>query len=455
MNLGRGRKAAVIGLGKSGYEAALLLAELGSEVWVTDRKENPSLRRRLFYLKKEGIKGEIGRHTLAPLLASELIVLSPGVDRNQGWIKKLLSHRKRVMGELNLALSLNSIPTIAVTGTNGKSTTVCLLHHFLKGKALLGGNIGIPLSYLVRKKKKGEWIILEVSSFQLEDLQFFHPQIAVLLNITSDHLDRYPSFQEYEDTKWKIFSPQTPDDFAVVNLKVAGREEREKSIKSKMYFFSLTPHQHWGTFIKEGSIFFRDHRGEEKVCSLKGWGLPGKHNLENLLASVCVVKLCGLPNSLIQERIKTFRGLPHRLEKFIQWRGITFIDDSKATTVDSLRQALLSLPPPLILIMGGRDKGSDFSSLSSLVKKKVKLIIAIGECREKIVDTFTPLVRVETSSGMEEAVHTAFKFSREGDTVLLSPACSSLDMFSDYRERGRVFKEMVREEIERRKDENL
>ncbi len=438
----RGKKVSVVGLGISGMEAALFLQEKGAAVWITERNTSPALEKRLKTLAKEGIKGELGKHTLSRIRKTDLLVLSSGVNPDEAWIQELKDEGKEVIGELDLGLMYLTSPCIGVTGSNGKTTTVHLLKHLLGEEAEIAGNVGIPLTRLLRTGSKASRVILEISSFQLKSLKKFQPYLSIILNISPDHLDWHDSFDDYFSAKIKIFQGQEENAFTLWNAEEDWWESQKT--KARRYFFSSTHHSLPGCFVKDNWIIWRDKK-EEAVMPVREWRLRGRHNLSNLTAALAAGILLGSPVSLLREKARTFTGLPHRLEAVRYWKGIQFVNDSKATNVDAVYHALLSLPPGIILILGGQDKGNDYSLLFPLAKTHLRKIIAIGESRDKIYKEFSPLTEVIKVKTLPEAVKISSESASYGDTVLLSPACASFDMFSDFKERGETFRKLVEE----------
>ncbi|NOZ63421.1 MAG: UDP-N-acetylmuramoyl-L-alanine--D-glutamate ligase [Caldiserica bacterium] len=438
----RGKKVSVVGLGISGMEAALFLQEKGAEVWITERNTSPELEKRLQGLTRKGIQGELGKHTLSRIREADLVVLSSGVNPAEVWIQELKEEGKEVIGELDLGLMHLSSPYIGVTGSNGKTTTVHLLKHLLGEEAEIAGNVGIPITRLLRTGEIPSWLILEISSFQLKSVKKFQPYLSIILNISPDHLDWHANFNDYRSAKMRIFQDQEKNTFTLWNAEEDWWELQKTNARN--YFFSATHHSRPGCFVKDNWIIWRDKK-EEAVMPVREWRLQGRHNLSNLTAALAAGILLGKPLSLLREKARTFPGLPHRLEIVRWWKGIQFVNDSKATNVDAVYHALLSLPPGIILILGGQDKGNDYSPLFSLTKTHLKKIIAIGESRDKIYQEFSPLIEVIKVKSFPEAVKISSKSASYGDTVLLSPACASFDMFSNFKERGEVFRKLVEE----------
>lgn len=436
-----GKRVGVVGLGESGYWASLFLKDKGAEVWVTDKDDNPKLREKLAQLEREGIKGELGRHSLEELRKCEVVVLSPGINPSENWIRLLEESGVKIIGELELGLKFVHVPYIMVTGTNGKTTTAQLLKILCGEGVECCGNIGIPITRLLLEGKNFSGLVIEASSFQLKYMKDFSPTISIILNIDEDHLDWHPSREDYISSKMKIFAFQKRDDFTLWNAD----EDWWKGItpSPQVYFFSPQPHDLKGCFIRQEWVIWREEK-EIGVFPLKEWKLPGLHNLYNLTAAVGGAMLWGVKGEEIRKRIKKFRPLPHRLEFAGEWKGVKFINDSKATNVHATYFALLSLPPGIILILGGRDKGNVYTPLFPLVKSKVRYIVATGESRNKIEEVFKRFVPVIKRERFEEAFKEAVAKALPGDTVLLSPACSSFDQFTNYKERGEFFKKLVK-----------
>ena len=435
-----GKKVCVVGLGISGMESALFLKEKGARVWVTERRETPEIKERFEILMKKGIKGEIGKHSLSIINKMPILVLSSGVNPEEKWIRKIKDEGKKIISEIDLGLMFLESPYIGVTGTNGKTTTVNLLKHILGEGAEISGNIETPLTKVLRREKSFSWMIIEVSSFQLKKVENFSPYISIFLNISPDHLNWHKDFNDYLSSKMKIFKKQKENQFALLNA-----EEdwwKKEKITPEVYFFSPQYHKLQGCFVKNGWIIWRKER-EEGIMPLEEWKLLGTHNLYNLTSALLAGILAGKNLSTLRERARTFRSLPHRLEFVRSVKGINFINDSKATNVDAVYHALISLPPGIILILGGMDKGNDYIPLFPIVKRRVSSIIAVGESREKIYKEFSSLTNVRKAKSLEEAVKKAYKLALPPGTVLLSPACASFDEFRNYEERGEVFKEIV------------
>lgn len=447
----KGKRVTVVGMGASGTAAAALLVREGAEVLVTDdrEKEIPSA----LSLMTEGGQGKgslrfhLGGRRDEDLFSSELIVLSPGVPLKTLPAEKLQARRIPVIGEVELAatfLSTLTAPIIAISGTNGKSTTTSLVGEILKGwgwKVFVGGNLGTPLSEAV----SGTWdfIVAELSSFQLETIQTFRPRIAALLNITPDHLDRYPDFKSYQEAKWRLFENQGEGDYAVLNQDDPAT--MPPTLKGAAVSFSRLTIPKRGVYLhwREGEIVSNLWGETEPIIRVEALKIKGSHNLENAMAAIAVTLLCGCSAEGIRQTLINFKGLPHRMEFVREVGGVKYINDSKGTNVGAVIKSLEGLTVPVVLIAGGKDKEGDFAPLRELVLKKVKRLVLLGEAQEKIARTFEDHPAVERVGSMEQAVERAAAAAEAGEIVLLSPGCASFDMFRDYKHRGEVFKQAV------------
>jgi UDP-N-acetylmuramoylalanine--D-glutamate ligase len=440
------KKVVVVGLARSGLAAASFLRRRGALVTITDRLPEGELGVAVEEARRLGCALALGGHPQQLFTAADLVVLSPGVPLD---LPQLVAARARgvpVTGEFELACRHLSLPMVAVTGTNGKTTTTTLIGDMLKRSGrpvFVGGNIGNPLISLLEEAQIPELAVVEVSSFQLDIIETFHPRVAVLLNITEDHLDRYPSFDAYVASKCLLFARQTEEDMAVLPADdplIMGR----CALRSRRLLFSR--HQSSvDAYLNGNRLICRGAGGEIHSYDLSGWQLAGHHNLENLLASVLAATAVAASPEAIQDSINEFRGLPHRLELVHQWRGIRFYNDSKGTNVDAVVRSLESFTAPIVLIAGGRDKGGSYGPLVPLVRDRVKMLVLMGESRflmAKALGHLTCTVVVET---MGDAVQVAIRAAVPGDVVLLSPACSSFDLYQNYAARGDHFRCLVHE----------
>jgi len=439
----KGKRVLVIGMGRAGVAAARLLEDREARVTITDRRGKEELRETYKELERKRIRIETGGHPLELLEDRELIVASPGVSPNIPLLKRAREKKIPIIGELELASSFLKVPIVAITGTNGKTTTATLIGEILEGegkRVAVAGNIGRPLSSCVGKDY--ELIISEVSSFQLERIKTFHPFISIMLNIAPDHLDRYRDLNEYIGAKKKIFLNQERGDFAILNQDDSNCSTF--STEAKKIFFSREELAE-GVYLKEEIIMANLSEGLQEIIHREEIGIKGPHNLENALAAIAACLILRIKVDSIKRVLKEFKGIPHRMEFVGKIKGVRFVNDSKATNVSSVMKSLASFPEPIILIAGGRDKGLNYSPLRPLVEKRVKALILMGEAKEKIAQALSSCKRIKMAEDMKEAVNIAFELAEEGEIVLLSPACSSYDMFQNFQERGEVFKKAVRE----------
>ncbi len=444
----KGKKVLVVGLGKSGLAAALFLRRRGAQVTVSDVRSAEALARDIPALLDEGIMVEAGGHGLLTFRRQDLIVVSPGVPLDTPELVQVKKFGLPIMGELELAARFLKGKTLAITGSNGKTTTTSLCGEILAEGGLpvqVGGNIGVPVIALVDTSQEGGWSVLEVSSFQLETTEEFHPQIAVILNITPDHLDRHGSFANYIAAKERIFANQTADDALVLNADDDAAKRCAARAKSRVFWFSRKCIVRQGAFVHEGEILFRadEHEAAEVVLKVESIPLKGEHNVENVLAAVCAARLAGVAPEAIRSAVEKFTAVEHRLEFVARINGVDYYNDSKATNVDAAMKAVAAFPSGVHLILGGKDKNSDYTLMRELLESRVKAVYTIGAAAEKIegqIKGAVPAVHAET---LDAAVAAAAEAAQPGEVVLLAPACSSFDQFENYEHRGRVFKELV------------
>jgi UDP-N-acetylmuramoylalanine--D-glutamate ligase len=467
-----GMRVTVVGLARSGVGAANLLADLGARVTVTDRKSAEDLKDFLHMLRPE-VGTVLGGHPPALFESADLVVASPGVASDSGPLKAASNAGVKIIGELELAYRVVKrhasaagarTEFLAITGTNGKSTTTSLLYEIVKTSglaALLGGNIGNALTGELDAtglKKPVDYIVTEVSSFQLEHIEDFRPRGAALLNITPDHLDRYASVDDYAAAKCNMFLNQGESDFLVLNgddpFLVASVEQRlhERSRRPQVFFFSrLRPAD---ASCRDGVISFRippekaghvglPERAIEADIPVASLRIKGVHNIENAMAAGLVGLLAGCPIDAVTNTFREFPGLEHRLEFVRNVGGVAFINDSKGTNVGAVIKSIESFTEPIVLIAGGRDKHGDFSVLAPLVKERVKAVVLIGEATETMRKALAGVTPVFAENSFEAAIRKARDLASPGDVVLLSPACASFDMFRDFEDRGRQFKKIV------------
>jgi UDP-N-acetylmuramoylalanine--D-glutamate ligase len=446
----KGKKVLVVGLGKSGLAAALFLRHRGAQVTVSDVRSAEALAKDIPALLEEGINVEAGGHGLLTFRRQDLIVVSPGVPLNTPELKQARGFGLPIIGELELAARFLKGKSLAITGSNGKTTTTTLVGEILKDAGLptlVGGNIGVPVVGLIEESSSETWSVLEVSSFQLESTEEFHPTIAVILNITPDHLDRHGTLENYALAKERIFARQTSQDFLVLNAENARAAEAAKRAASQVFWFSIERPVEQGAWVENGQVVFRAAAGApaETILPLSAIPLKGEHNIENVLAAVCAARLAGAPADSIRRAIEHFRAVEHRLEYVATINGVEFYNDSKATNVDATIKAVTAFPGGIHLILGGKDKNSDYTELAPYLRERVKAVYTIGSAAAKIESHLRGVVPINSCGTLAKAVLAAAAASHPGDIVLLAPACSSFDQFENYEQRGRVFKELVHE----------
>jgi UDP-N-acetylmuramoylalanine--D-glutamate ligase len=412
------KRVCVIGAARSGIAACKLLCERGAKVSITDSSDSQSVKENLALLDTSSLeKVEMGAHTKDLIKGRDLIVVSPGVPFNAQPLVWAREEGIKIISEIELAYRLSPAPVVAITGTNGKTTVTTLVGKILENagkKPIVCGNIGTPFSGEISKIKSDNTVVLEVSSFQLETIESFRPKVAAILNITNDHLDRHKDFNEYLEAKCRIFENQTSEDWAVCSEENDDAFSLLKRTKAKgVYYDDIDPNP----------------------------ALAAKNFNHNYLAAIAISRLCGVSQDIAISTCQDFKGIEHRLEEVVQIQGITIINDSKATNVDSTQWALDRIEKPLVLIAGGRDKGSDFSLVRDAMKRKVKALIVLGEAKDKIQNAFSDIVKTKAVDSLSQALNEAYEMADSGDCILLSPMCASFDMFKNYKERGKVFKE--------------
>jgi UDP-N-acetylmuramoylalanine--D-glutamate ligase len=431
-----GKQVVVLGLGISGMEAAILLQSHGARVTVRDNAtESGAVNERAAKLRGRGIVVELGRD-LPVTTRFDLGVLSPGIHPAVPLVQSLQRSGVPLLGELEVASRFCRCPIVAITGTNGKTTTTELVEAVLTAggkKTTASGNIGTAFSAAVRGGSDLDVMVLEVSSFQLEQIAEFRPHVSIHLNLTPDHLDRYKSMEEYEAAKWNIFRNQTADDFAIVNTNLRLPEVRAQKITIDSTGGEADYQSIDGWLIARG----------ERVLEQSRTKLIGPHNAENMLATLAVADIYELSREAVIRALCAYTPLPHRLEKVGEIGGVTFINDSKATNIDALEKALLAMRAPVVLLAGGKDKGLDFSGLLPLVREKVKAVVLIGQMTEKLFALWNAAVPCFRATTLADAVDQTRAIAKAGDIVLFSPGCSSFDMFRDYEDRGDQFRALI------------
>ena len=446
----KNKRVLVVGLGRSGLSAAMFLRGQGARVTVSDTRSAVALAKEIPALLEAGIMVESGGHGLLTFRRQDLIVISPGVPMDTPEVKQVVAFGLPVIGELELASRYLQGRVVAITGSNGKTTTTTLVGKIFENAGvptLVGGNIGLPVIDLVAKSSAETVSVLEVSSFQLETVEEFHPWIAVILNITPDHLDRHGSFENYAAAKERIYSRQDANDFLVLNADDRVTQMSAARAKSQVFWFSGTKAVRRGAFVREGVIVWVEKEGgmTEPVMPVAEIPLKGAHNVENVLAAVCAARLAEIPAESVRASVAGFRAVEHRLELVRKFNDVEYYNDSKATNVDAAMKAVASFPGGIHLILGGKDKDSDYATMLDMLKKRVKVVYTVGSAAEKIERQLHGVVKMVSAQTIERAVAEAAKAAAPGDVVLLSPACSSFDQFENYEHRGRVFRQTVME----------
>ena len=446
----KNKRVLVVGLGKSGLAAALFLRDRGARVTVSDTRSAKELAKEIPMLLEAGIMVESGGHGLLTFRRQDLIVVSPGVPLDTPEVAQAQTFGLTVIGELELASRFLAGEVVAITGSNGKTTTTTLVGKIFADAGLptlVGGNIGLPVIELIAESKSETWNVLEVSSFQLETTIDFRPKIALVLNITPDHLDRHKTFERYAAAKARITAQQNPDDFLVLNAEDKPTQMLAAQTRAQIFWFSATRQIKQGAFVHGESIFWLEKEGckPEPVLPIAEITLRGAHNVENVLAAVCAAKLAGIASDSIRTSVASFHAVEHRLEPVRTRRSVTYYNDSKATNVDATLKAIASFPDGIHLILGGKDKNSDYTQLAQLLRERVVAVYTIGSAAEKIERELAGVVKMVSAVTLASAVNTAAAEAKPGEVVLLAPACSSFDQFDNYEHRGRVFRECVTE----------
>ena len=440
------KKITILGAERSGRSAAMLVKTLGGFPFVSDFAEEQKIKKSLAILKTAGIPFEAGQHS-EKVFDCDFIIISPGVPSASKVVLQAKEKNIPILGELEFASRFCRGKIIAITGTNGKTTTTSLMDHVINlsgKKSYAAGNIGSAFSEIVLDVKEDEFVSLEVSSFQLDFNEKFNSFISMILNITPDHMNRYDhSLENYAQSKLSIFKNQSNGQIFIKNADDEILNKFSLETKAAVKEFSLSKELQNGAFVSGEKIIYNENGKTLFTCSINDISLPGEHNRANAMAVIIAANCIGLPQEKIIEGLRSFLGVEHRLEFVKEINGVKYINDSKATNVDSVWYALKSFDQPLFLILGGQDKGNDYEQIKNLVEEKVEKIYAIGSSAELVFKYFHTIVKVEIKDSMEACVKAANQDTREGDLVLLSPACASFDMFENYEHRGRIFKQAV------------
>ena len=443
----KNKKILAVGLARSGEAVAHFCQKRGAVVTVADIATTPEIQARAQALKNMGIAVELGPHKRETFLAADLIVISPGVPHGMELLEAARKKGIPVIGEIELAARHITEPVVAITGTNGKTTVTTLVGLMLEAsgkKTFVGGNIGNPLIGYAGSGEKADVVVAEISSFQTDTIETFAPRVAVLLNITEDHLDRYPDMASYAASKARLFAFQKKNDAAILNSADAWVRHVASGMIAQKYYFPRPAEGEPGALVQPKRIDFTVPGKVPWFLSLEKVRIPGAHNRENIAAAALAAFLAGGTQEGIQRAVNEFNGLSHRMELCGEKDGVRYYNDSKATNVDAVQRALEDFSSPVILIMGGRDKASNFTLLGSIVSKKVKKLIVAGEAGEKIRSALLAVTDVASAASVPDAVKLASKLALPGDVVLLSPGCASFDAYKNYAERGEDFKRAVK-----------
>ncbi len=439
MDVVKNKNVVILGAARSGLSAATLLKKTGNSVFVSDNATKGKIKEKN-YLTKMDIPFEFGRHS-ERVFQADFVVLSPGIPSTSEIVKTITAHNIPVYSEIEVASWFCRSKIIAVTGSNGKTTTTTILGKMLKCRyhnSFIAGNIGFPFSGLVLDSKENEWAGVEVSSFQLETIDRFHPSVAIILNLSPNHLDWYNSFEEYAAAKLRILNNLSPDDYLIIDGDDDELKKRILASLPRKFKFSLKG-KRAEAYLYDDHIYLFN----EKLINIHNARLFGPHNYKNLMAAGIAAKIAGVATSDIAAVMRSFEGVTHRLEFVHEIKNVKFINDSKATTLESLEAALNSFHQPVILIAGGKDKGADFDRLRSQLKASVKHAVLIGAARDRIAASWSGIIPMTMVDDLQDAVTGAMENAVPGDIILLSPACSSFDMFKDFEDRGNKFKKIV------------
>jgi len=440
----KGKAVTVVGLGQSGLASTRFCRAAGAIVTVSEAGDASAFKNEIRQLEPAGVTLEFGPHRPETFQTADLVVLSPGVPHTLAPLEAARRRGIPVVGEMELASRFIAEPIVAVTGTNGKTTTTELIGAMLEASGLdvfVGGNIGNPLIEYVESGKPADWLVVEVSSFQLDTMDGFHPRIGCLLNISEDHLDRYPDFATYAAVKWRLFRHQTADDTAILNGALNAAGARNRPLPGRTLFFNGAPPGRRPSAHRRDGVLELDMgaRATGMALDLSAMSLIGRHNEENVAAAGLAALTAGAVPTAIQSALDAFRGKPHRVFFVREVRGVRYYDDSKGTNVDAVARALDSFHQPVVLIMGGRDKGGSYQALETRLPNKVRQVIVMGEAAETITRALRHIVPIQSVTDMGAAVRLAAETARPGEVVLLSPACASYDMYANYRQRGEDF----------------
>lgn len=442
------KKVLVVGAGKTGIAVADFLSQKGALVTLTDAKPWENFKKIWDKLNSMPINLALGEYPKVDKQFWDVLVVSPGISPNILPIKTAYELNIPVLGELELAFTHTKAPFVAITGTNGKTTTTTLVGQIYQDagyKTLVAGNIGLPLIEKIEDYRKEDIIVAEVSSFQLETIASFRPRVSAVLNITPDHLDRHKNMQNYQEVKAKIFLNQEQNDYTILNYDDLLTREMDACSKGKVIFFSTKHNLEEGAFVEKGNLVLSLNGERKNLFSIEKLKIPGRHNIENALAAILCGAVMGLSLDKIIHTVTSFKGVSHRLEFVAKVKGVSYVNDSKGTNPDASIKAIEAYKVPLVLIAGGRNKGNDFTEFLKVFKAKARALVLLGECadelEQKAIEVDIP--KVLRACDLKDAVRLASLEALEGDIVLLSPACASWDMFSSFEQRGNLFKDLV------------
>lgn len=443
------KRAIVSGIARSGISAAFLLKKLGADVTVQDLKKREDVKNEADNLEKEGIHLYLGKNPDDIILDFDFVILSPGVPADLDFIKKAENKGIPVISEVELAYSVCKAPVLAVTGTNGKTTTTSLLGEIAKNyksESKIVGNIGFPFSDEALDTDENSFVAAELSSFQLEKIDTFRPKVSAVLNITPDHLNRHKTIENYILAKERIFENQNENDFLILNYDDSVCRDMKNRSKAKTIYFSRQKKLDEGVFADEKSIFIKLNGYDEKIIDVDDMKILGEHNVENAMAAAAMAVCSDIPLEIVRKTLKEFKAVEHRIEYVAEINGVEYYNDSKGTNPDAAIKAIRAMKRPIVLIGGGYDKKSDFHEWISEFKGRVKFMAVIGEVSEQIINTAEELgfTSYEKAESLEKAVKLCCEKAHNGDCVLLSPACASWDMFESYEQRGKMFKDFVK-----------
>jgi UDP-N-acetylmuramoylalanine--D-glutamate ligase len=447
-----GKKALVVGMAKSGISSARLLEKLGAQVFIYDTKKEsefkPEILKEIKSLHAVSFLGMNDDEITGKIFNFDFLVMSPGVPLNKPYLKKASELNKKVIGELELGYIYSKAQIVAITGTNGKTTTTALTGEIFKSAGFhtyVLGNIGIPVCDKALETKEDDYIVAEAAALQLDTTESFCPKACALLNITEDHLDRYGTMENYIYAKSLVFLHQTKDDYCILNYDNDIARSLAPKVPSRLLWFSRKNEVKEGAFVRDNDVIFKFNGLEKYICNIRQINIPGNHNLENALASVALASVMGISAQVIRRTLMDFKGVEHRIEFVREVDGVRYINDSKGTNPDATIKAIEAMKQPTILMLGGYDKHSEFVSLFQTMQDNIKAIVALGATAEKIMDAakICGYLNIVKADSFRNAVFIAKELAKPGYNILLSPACASYDMFDNFEERGRVFKDIV------------